>query len=119
MYDVTDADSFDHVKTWLDEIDCYARQDVNKLLVGNKSDLTGKKKVDFETAKAFADEHNIPFLETSAKNSSNVEQAFMTMAAEIKARMATQPAMASTKTNTVQPGKGRPVNANSSGCCGN
>ena len=119
VYDVTDADSFDHVKTWLDEIDCYARQDVNKLLVGNKSDLTGKKKVDFETAKAFADEHNIPFLETSAKNSSNVEQAFMTMAAEIKARMATQPAMASTKTNTVQPGKGRPVNANSSGCCGN
>ena len=74
VYDVTDAESFDHVKTWLDEIDCYARQDVNKLLVGNKSDLTSKKKVDFETAKAFADEHNIPFLETSAKNSSNVEQ---------------------------------------------
>ena len=45
VYDVTDADSFDHVKTWLDEIDCYAKQDVNKLLVGNKSDLTGKKKV--------------------------------------------------------------------------
>lgn len=35
---------------------------------------------------AFADEIGIPFLETSAKNSSNVEQAFMTMAAEIKNR---------------------------------
>lgn len=35
---------------------------------------------------AFADEIGIPFLETSAKNSTNVEQAFMTMAAEIKNR---------------------------------
>lgn len=38
--------------------------------------------------KAFADEIGIPFLETSAKNATNVEQAFMTMAAEIKNRYA-------------------------------
>lgn len=37
--------------------------------------------------KAFADEVGIPFLETSAKNSTNVEEAFMTMAAEIKKRL--------------------------------
>ena len=36
--------------------------------------------------KAFADEIGIPFLETSAKNATNVEQAFMTMVAEIKTR---------------------------------
>lgn len=35
---------------------------------------------------AFADEIGVPFLETSAKNATNVEQAFMTMAAEIKKR---------------------------------
>lgn len=35
---------------------------------------------------AFADEIGIPFLETSAKSATNVEQAFMTMAAEIKNR---------------------------------
>ena len=33
---------------------------------------------------AFADELGIPFLETSAKDSINVEQAFLTMAGEIK-----------------------------------
>jgi len=55
----------------------YANENVNKLLVGNKSDLTSKRVVDYATAKAFADEIGIPFLETSAKNSSNVEQAFM------------------------------------------
>lgn len=37
---------------------------------------------------AFADEIGIPFLETSAKNATNVEQAFMTMAGEIKNRCA-------------------------------
>jgi Ras-related protein Rab-1A len=119
VYDVTDQESFNNVKQWLNEIDRYANENVNKLLVGNKSDLTSKKVVDYATAKvgmapillasspgfsglkllrsgthccslfllqAFADEIGIPFLETSAKNATNVEQAFMTMAAEIKNR---------------------------------
>ena len=44
--------------------------------------------------KEFADNLDIPFLETSAKNATNVEDAFMTMAGEIKKRMASQPSMA-------------------------
>ena len=35
---------------------------------------------------ALADEMGIPFMETSAKNATNVEQAFMAMAASIKTR---------------------------------
>ena len=58
-------------------------------MVGNKCDLTSKKVVDYTTAKEFADSLAIPFLETSAKNATNVEQAFMTMAAEIKNRLQT------------------------------
>ncbi|KAB5569008.1 hypothetical protein DKX38_002801 [Salix brachista] len=84
VYDVTDQESFNNVKQWLNEIDRYASDNVNKLLVGNKSDLTANKVVSYETAKAFADEIGIPFMETSAKDATNVEQAFMAMAAEIK-----------------------------------
>ncbi|RXH94851.1 hypothetical protein DVH24_024535 [Malus domestica] len=84
VYDVTDQESFNNVKQWLNEIDRYASENVNKLLVGNKADLTANKVVSYETAKAFADEIGIPFMETSAKNATNVEQAFMAMAAEIK-----------------------------------
>jgi Ras-related protein Rab-1A len=117
VYDVTDMESFEAVKGWLNEIDRYANENVNKLLVGNKSDLTSKKVVDYATAKAFADEIGIPFIETSAKNATNVEQAFMTMANEIKNRMASQPQMnAGPRGNTVRPGEGRSVNAKSS-CC--
>lgn len=39
------------MKQWLQEIDRYASESVNKLLVGNKSDLTTKKVVDNTTAK--------------------------------------------------------------------
>ncbi|PKI38112.1 hypothetical protein CRG98_041477, partial [Punica granatum] len=64
---------------------------------------------------AFADEIGIPFMETSAKNSTNVEQAFMAMAAAIKNRMASQPAMNSARPPTVNI-RGQPVNQKG-GCC--
>ncbi|KAI9072624.1 hypothetical protein K1719_045420 [Acacia pycnantha] len=75
VYDVTDQESFNNVKQWLSEIDRYASDNVNKLLVGNKCDLKENRVVSYNTAKAFADEIGIPFLETSAKDATNVEQA--------------------------------------------
>ncbi|KAH0542617.1 hypothetical protein FGG08_003025 [Glutinoglossum americanum] len=89
VFDVTDMDSFNNVKQWLQEIDRYATEGVNKLLVGNKSDMSDKKVVEYTVAKEFADSLGIPFLETSAKNATNVEQAFLTMARQIKERMGT------------------------------
>ena len=44
-------DSFNNVKQWLQEIDRYATEGVNKLLVGNKSDMSDKKVVDYTVAK--------------------------------------------------------------------
>mmetsp|Transcript_30346 Transcript_30346/g.61096 ORF Transcript_30346/g.61096 Transcript_30346/m.61096 type:complete len:101 (-) Transcript_30346:149-451(-) len=100
----------------MNEIDRYANEKVNKMLVGNKCDLTSKKVVDYNAAKEFADQLGIPFLETSAKNSTNVEQAFITMAAEIKARMAQAPAPKAGG-NTIQVGAGAAVGEKKSSCC--
>ena len=124
-------DSFNNVKQWLQEIDRYATEGVNKLLVGNKSDMSDKKVVEYTVAKVskdcfkcwsksdahrqeFADQLGIPFLETSAKNASNVEQAFLTMARQIKERMGT-----TTVNNkpTVQVGQGQGVQSGSAGGC--
>ncbi|EYC09938.1 hypothetical protein Y032_0058g2897 [Ancylostoma ceylanicum] len=64
----------------------------------------------------YADQLGIPFLETSAKSSTNVEQAFLTMASEIKSRMGPvqgaggAPAVRITGSQPVQDKK-------SGGCC--
>ncbi|KAE8677408.1 Tetratricopeptide repeat (TPR)-like superfamily protein [Hibiscus syriacus] len=115
VYDVTDPESFNNVKQWLNEIDRYASDNVNKLLVGNKCDLTADRAVSYETAKALADEIGIPFMETSAKSASNVEEAFMAMAASIKTRMASQPAMNNARPATVNI-RGQQIEQKS-GCC--
>lgn len=83
VYDVTSSESFDHVNDWLKEVNRYAAEGTVKLLVGNKSDRTADKVVSEETAKEFADDLGIAFLETSAKSAKNVEEAFLTMAGEL------------------------------------
>nr|KAF7389672.1 hypothetical protein H0235_018156 [Vespula pensylvanica] len=115
VYDCTDQDTFNNVKQWLEEIDRYACDNVNKLLVGNKCDLHTKKVVDYTTAKEYADQLGIPFLETSAKNALNVEQAFMTMAAEIKSRVGPPSSGASDPANKVKIEHGRPIESSKSG----
>ncbi|CAG2167063.1 unnamed protein product [Oppiella nova] len=87
VYDVTNLESFKNVMKWLREIDRYACDDVNKILVGNKCHLTTQKVVEYATANELAENLGIPFLETSAKKATNVEQAFFKLAADIKARM--------------------------------
>jgi len=116
VYDVTDQESFNNVKQWLNEIERYACEKVNKLLVGNKCDLVSKKAVSYEVAKAFADKLDIPFLETSAKAATNVEKAFLTMADEIKNNITTNTVVAPTGAKrTVAVGDTEQVGT--SGCC--
>lgn len=115
VYDVTDQESFKNVKMWLAEIENFSTDKVNKLLIGNKSDLGDKRAVSYDTAKSFADEIGIPFLETSAKDSTNVEQAFMTMASEIKKRMPSQPGLSGNRSISMNM-RGQPINQNTS-CC--
>jgi len=87
VYDVTNAETFGNVQKWLQEIERYACESVHKLLVGNKSDLASERKVSTEDAKEFADQLSLVFLETSAKEATNVEEAFSKMASAIKEKL--------------------------------
>jgi len=84
VYDVTDLESFENTKKWLSEIDRYANENTKKLIMGNKCDLIDRKAVEYSTAKEFADSLGIPLIEVSAKSAVNVDQAFESIALEIK-----------------------------------
>ena len=86
-YDITNRSSFNDIDTWLVEVEKHASPKINKLLVGNKCDLEGQRQVTYEEGKKKAEELGVKFIETSAKDSINVETAFFTMAGEIKERI--------------------------------
>eukprot|EP01113_Clastostelium_recurvatum_P000455 TRINITY_DN101_c0_g1_i2.p1 TRINITY_DN101_c0_g1~~TRINITY_DN101_c0_g1_i2.p1 ORF type:complete len:985 (+),score=334.30 TRINITY_DN101_c0_g1_i2:83-3037(+) len=83
VYDITDTVSFNNIKQWLQEIDRYACENVNKRLLGNKCDMVEKRTVLTETAQEFADHMGIPFMETSAKTGRNIQEAFLETAQNI------------------------------------
>jgi Ras-related protein Rab-1A len=82
VYDVTNKESFDRIEGWMQEAVQYA-QEPRTLLVGNKADLEPRQVTEAMGQELSAKLGGIPFLETSAKNSTNVEAAFLTLAADL------------------------------------
>ncbi|VWU52803.1 ras-related protein Rab-1A [Hepatocystis sp. ex Piliocolobus tephrosceles] len=76
IYDCTDKNSFLHINDWMGEINKYTNEDTCKLLVGNKSDCIDEIEITTAEGENKAKELKIPFIQTSAKNATNVELAF-------------------------------------------
>jgi len=114
-YDVTDRESFLHVKQWLEEIQKYGAEGVRKILVGNKCDLSTKKVVSYDEGKELADTLGIRFLETSAKNTHNVDVVFATMAKELKDKAASLATNATLAQVTLTAGS--TIGSSSGPCC--
>ena len=76
VFDITDKKSFLSITEWLKQIEKHAKENVFKFLVGNKSDLAEERKVTFEEAKEYADKHDLPYIETSAKEGININELF-------------------------------------------
>uniref|UniRef100_A0AAZ3R9F0 Ras-related protein Rab-13 n=1 Tax=Oncorhynchus tshawytscha TaxID=74940 RepID=A0AAZ3R9F0_ONCTS len=65
VYDITNEKSFDNIKNWIRNIEEHASADVEKMVLGNKCDVNDKRQVSKDRG----------------------EQAFMTLARDIKAKM--------------------------------
>ena len=76
VFDLSDKKSFISITEWLKQIEKHANANVFKFLVGNKSDLVDERKVTYEEAKQYADEHELPYIETSAKEGINITELF-------------------------------------------
>ncbi|KAF3333993.1 ras-related protein Rab2BV [Carex littledalei] len=113
VYDITKKQTFDNVQRWLRELRNHADSNIVIMLAGNKSDLTHLRAVQLEEAHSMAEKEGLSFLETSALDASNVENAFQTILSEIyqiiskKARAAQEAARASVG---VPPAQGTTIN---------
>ncbi|CAN7983408.1 unnamed protein product [Ixodes hexagonus] len=87
VYDVTKENTFENIKTWIRNTDEHAAADVEKMILGNKCDMNDLRQVSKERGEKLAVEHGIKFMETSAVSSINVEDAFYTLARDIKEKM--------------------------------
>lgn len=77
VYDVTDRGSFDHISEWLKEVDIFTtKENVVKVLVGNKIDLDARRMVSRQEGSDFARKHGMLFFEASAKTRNGVHAAF-------------------------------------------
>jgi Ras-related protein Rab-11A len=83
VYDVTRRETFEGASRWLAELREHADSRVVVMLVGNKSDLRGLRRVDKDEAAALAARNDVAFIETSALDASGVEVAFHRVVTDI------------------------------------
>ncbi|CAA3017398.1 ras-related RABA1f [Olea europaea subsp. europaea] len=83
VYDVTRHVTFENVERWLRELRDHTDSNIVIMLVGNKADLRHLRAVQTEDAKAFAEKEHAFFMETSALESMNVENAFTEVLTQI------------------------------------
>ena len=77
VYDITRRETFVNVVRWLEEARCNSNPEMLICLVGNKSDMEGKRVISKEEGEEFARKHGLFFVETSARTAEQIEKAFI------------------------------------------
>lgn len=83
VYDITRRSSFNNLPKWLRELREYGASDMVIILVGNKSDLTTSREIEEDEGRSLAESEGLCFMETSALENRNVEEAFLHMISKI------------------------------------
>ena len=124
VYDISKHSTFENVERWLKELRDHAEANIVVMLVGNKSDLRHLRAVETDEAMAFAEQHNLAFIETSALDASGVDTAFQRILTEIYRLMSKRNMQQEQEANK-RPGVGAtvPLGGGSTeakkGCCAN
>ncbi|XP_057495070.1 ras-related protein RABA1d-like [Actinidia eriantha] len=83
VYDVTRHSTFENVERWLRELRDHTDPNIVVMLIGNKSDLCHLVAVSTEDGKSFAERESLFFMETSALEATNVDNAFAEVLTQI------------------------------------
>lgn len=83
VFDITRQDTFDNVKKWLDELKECGQSQIPIILIGNKTDLKELRVVKPEDSAMIAEVFGLEYIETSALDSSNIEEALRKLVTSI------------------------------------
>ena len=83
VYDISRRITFENIDNWLIDLRTNGDKDILIILIGNKSDLNSKREVSKDEAETKAEQYNIAFLETSAKNGDNIDKAFSELVEQV------------------------------------
>lgn len=78
VYDITCRNSFEHLQSWINDANSLCPETVELVLIGNKNDLEGQRKITYKEGKEKAEENGMMFFESSAKTGYNVDEIMMT-----------------------------------------
>ncbi|XP_059811085.1 ras-related protein Rab-15 isoform X2 [Hypanus sabinus] len=76
VYDITSERSFQHIMKWASDVDEYAPEGVQKILIANKADDEQKRQVGVKQGQKLAKEYGMDFFETSACTNYNIKESF-------------------------------------------
>ena len=82
VYDITNQESFSNIKNWIKDLQNVGN-DIKGVIIGNKIDLEQKRDVSKQDLEEIGKKYNMPILETSAKQSINVNEGFELLVNEL------------------------------------
>jgi len=118
VYDMTDKDSFTSLKVWLDEILRHSDPEITITLIGNKKDMEERRTVSMEAGEAFAREHSLLYVETSAKTAANVDYVFDTACKIVLGKVKSGKIKADKRNGLGLQGGTSNASEEKKGCCG-
>ncbi|KAJ8494043.1 hypothetical protein OPV22_015764 [Ensete ventricosum] len=110
VYDVTRRPTFENVARWLKELRDHTDPNIVVMLIGNKSDLRHLVAVPTEDGKAYAERESLYFMETSALEATNVENAFQEVLTQLYRIVSKKAIEAGDDATSSVPSKGERIN---------
>ena len=76
VFDLTKRQTYEHVQKWMNDINRFAKENVLKLIIGNKSDLKNEIQVSYAEVRALASQMKATYFSVSAKKNENINEFF-------------------------------------------
>ena len=83
-YDITNREDFDNIDKVFEEVQSLSDENVTLMLCGNKIDKSDERVIPTEEGYSVATKYNATFVETSAKDDTNISKLFELIAAKMK-----------------------------------